>query len=70
MAQLPNEFTEKVNNLRTNFSVAYNTFKIFSSLFTEIFLSPAPNATDLEANKHRNRKNRYVRNHTFQYQLI
>ncbi|KAF7281421.1 hypothetical protein GWI33_004801 [Rhynchophorus ferrugineus] len=61
MAQLPDEFTEKVINLRTKFSITYNVFKTFSSrMFTEIFVSPAPNNTDMEANKHRNRKNRSI----------
>ncbi|XP_030757073.1 retinoblastoma-like protein 1 [Sitophilus oryzae] len=60
MAQLPDDFRNKVSNLRSKFSIAYNTFKKFHKLFTEIFVSPVPNSIDMEASKHRNRKNRSI----------
>lgn len=60
MAQLPDDFRNKITHLRSNFSIAYNTFKKYHPLFAEIFVSPVPNAQDLDASKHRNRKNRAI----------
>ncbi|CAG9762062.1 unnamed protein product [Ceutorhynchus assimilis] len=57
MTQLPDEFRNKINHLRVNFSTASNTFKKLHPLFTEIFVEPAPNALDLDALKHKGRRN-------------
>ncbi|ERL92744.1 hypothetical protein D910_10053 [Dendroctonus ponderosae] len=60
LAQLPDEFRTKIENLRNNFSIAYNAFKTYHPLFSEVFIAPVPNAQDLEAAKHRNRRNRAI----------
>lgn len=58
MARLPDEFRNKIDNLRSSFSIAYNTFKKCQPLFTEIFIPPIPNAQDLETSRNRNRRNK------------
>ncbi|XP_066257159.1 retinoblastoma-like protein 1 isoform X2 [Euwallacea similis] len=60
MAQLPPDFRTKIDNMRNNFSITYNTFKKLHPLFIEIFLPPIPNKQDVEAAKHRYKKSRTI----------
>ncbi|XP_060534776.1 retinoblastoma-like protein 2 isoform X2 [Cylas formicarius] len=60
MVQLSDDFRNKVNNIRSTFSVAYNTFKKYLPSFVEIFVSPIMNSQDIDASKHRNRKMRPI----------
>ncbi|XP_018323439.1 retinoblastoma-like protein 1 isoform X2 [Agrilus planipennis] len=54
MANMPDEFKQKIQRLEGNFAVSYNIFKMFAPIFNEIFKNP----TDIEQTKHRNRKQR------------
>ncbi|KAL1497569.1 hypothetical protein ABEB36_008505 [Hypothenemus hampei] len=60
MAQLPNDFQQRIDTLRSNFSISHNIFKTFHPLFTEVFIEPIPNNLDLEYLKPRNRKNKPI----------
>ncbi|KAJ8925433.1 hypothetical protein NQ315_009266 [Exocentrus adspersus] len=58
MAQLPEDFLNKITHLKDNFGVAYSTFKEYYPIFSKIFIPPSPQ--DLEQKHHRNRKQRPV----------
>lgn len=53
MANLSGEFRQKINNLESNFAVAFNIFKEFQPMFMKVFKTP--NDTDLPK-LHRSRK--------------
>lgn len=55
MANINEEFKQKIGHLEGNFAVSFNVFKEYVVAFTKIFKSP----TDVEQTKsHRNRKQR------------
>lgn len=57
MANMNDEFKQKIGHLEGNFAVSCNVFKEYVLTFTKIFKNP----TDVEQTKnHRNRKQRYV----------